>query len=58
MTVAIVGGESLDDLESLAVSFFGRIENRNAAAPKFQECSLDYQPFSPDELKTLVRPAG
>ena len=54
MTAVIVGRETLDELQSLAVSFFSRIPNNETPKPQFNECSLSYQPFAPQELKTLV----
>ncbi|XP_026194248.1 uncharacterized protein LOC34619099 [Cyclospora cayetanensis] len=55
MTSVIVGNESLDGLENLAVSYLGRIPNKNTEAPRFKECSLHYQPFASEELKTFIR---
>ncbi|OEH77399.1 rhoptry metalloprotease toxolysin [Cyclospora cayetanensis] len=54
MTSVIVGNESLDGLENLAVSYLGRIPNKNTEAPRFKECSLHYQPFASEELKTFT----
>ncbi|KAL8445688.1 hypothetical protein Emed_005452 [Eimeria media] len=54
MTLAVVGRESLDELETQVASLLGQIENRHAEKPKFTECSLDYQPFAADELRTIT----
>ncbi|CDJ31564.1 uncharacterized protein EMH_0067890 [Eimeria mitis] len=55
MTAVIVGGETLDKLQEIAVSFLSLIPNKNTEPPKYKECTYTQQPFAPDELKTLVR---
>ncbi|KAL8426486.1 hypothetical protein Efla_001788 [Eimeria flavescens] len=54
MTLSVVGRESLDELQSLVVPLLGQIPNRNAPKPQFTECSIDYQPFAQDELRTFT----
>lgn len=53
MTLAILGQESLDDLEKLCVDLFAEVENRNVPSPEWKE-----HPFGVEQLqvKGLIVP--
>ncbi|KAF4642331.1 rhoptry metalloprotease toxolysin TLN1 [Toxoplasma gondii] len=58
MTLAVVGRESLDVLESHVRKHFGNVPNGRVTPPVFEECSEAFIPLDPNELgtETLVVP--
>ena len=50
MTLVIVGRESLDELEAMAVDLFSAVEDKAVEASSWQE-----HPCGPDEIRTCVR---
>ncbi|CBZ53888.1 putative M16 family peptidase [Neospora caninum Liverpool] len=54
MTLAVVGRESLDILESHVRQHFSNVPNGRVTAPVFEECSETFVPLAPNELGTQV----
>uniref|UniRef100_A0A1Y1LI14 Insulin-degrading enzyme n=1 Tax=Photinus pyralis TaxID=7054 RepID=A0A1Y1LI14_PHOPY len=49
MALAILGKESLDELEEIVVGLFSPVKDKNAEAPKWPE-----HPFTPDQFRTCA----
>lgn len=49
MSLAILGKESLDELEAMAVEMFAKVEDKNIDAPIWKE-----HPFKDDQLQTII----
>ncbi|PFH35633.1 hypothetical protein BESB_052840 [Besnoitia besnoiti] len=58
MTMAVVGRESLDELENIIRRHFSGVPNSGVSPPVFEECSATFQPLDPSELgsQTLAIP--
>lgn len=54
MSLAVLGRESLDELERLAREHFSSVRNKNLQPPVFEECSDTFIPLDPKELGTQV----
>ncbi|PHJ18532.1 rhoptry metalloprotease toxolysin tln1, partial [Cystoisospora suis] len=52
MSLAILGRESLDELEAMARQHFSSVKNKNLQPPVFEECSDTFIPLDPKELGT------
>ncbi|CAH0553954.1 unnamed protein product [Brassicogethes aeneus] len=49
MCLAVLGKESLDELEEMVVNLFSTVENKNVTAPKWED-----HPFGEENFRTLV----